>query len=471
VRAWWCGVPVIAFGVAACGRIGFDPFAGGDARGDGGDGGDAPLIAPAPFAIQLSSANVDDPTTAVARDRAGNLYFGGNVGGAATLGQVALTTYGGIDGVVFSMTPDGMLRWQHSLGGGGDDHVWGIAVDTADNVYVAGRFTGVGQLGDMAVASAGGTDGFLVSFTQDGTWRFTKQLGGTGDDEVGHVAVDALDRIYVTGFFSASVDFGGGARAAAGPFDAYVASYASDSSYRWDTPFGGAGTETGNTVAVADSSTVAVVGLFSSSVVVNAVPYTPTGGYDVFAATADTTTGALVQFHTFGSAMDDFIVGLTTGAGTIFAAGGAQTMITSYPLTPSFAGGKSLFWRVQTDGGTDTSASWSSTLVTDLVSACPTASGNLILSGQLRGTADFGGGPLTAQGNDGVIVEVTSDGSYAHAAQWGGPADELLNRVEPQPDGSWILLGMFTGSIDTPAGTLTSAGNYDAVFMRIPPMW
>lgn len=56
------------------------------------------------------------------------------------------------------------------------------------------------------------------------------------------MAVDLDDNLVSTGYFSGTVDFGGGPLTVNGPFgDAYVASVDADGQHRWSRAFGGAG--------------------------------------------------------------------------------------------------------------------------------------------------------------------------------------------------------------------------------------
>jgi len=68
-------------------------------------------------------------------------------------------------------------------------------------------------LGPEAVdyrTSQGGQDGFISRLTKDGIYLGTHVLSSTGNNRVYSVIVDSLDNAYLTGYFSGTVDFGNG---------------------------------------------------------------------------------------------------------------------------------------------------------------------------------------------------------------------------------------------------------------------
>jgi hypothetical protein len=88
------------------------------------------------------------------------------------------------------------------LGTVSDDRGWGVAVDTAGNVYVTG-YTSGSLDGNTNI---GGTDMFLVKYNSTGTKQWTRQLGTASSDRGFGIAVDARGNVYVTGQTSGGLD-------------------------------------------------------------------------------------------------------------------------------------------------------------------------------------------------------------------------------------------------------------------------
>jgi hypothetical protein len=118
------------------------------------------------------------------------------------------------------------------LGGGGDDGVDGIAVDTRGNAIVAGytsstNFPGT-AISHLQATNHGNFDGFVTAIDPAGSAIvYSTYLGGSGQDYVDAVAIDALGSPYVTGY-TESLNFPGTSTSPiqssyAGDGDAFVA--------------------------------------------------------------------------------------------------------------------------------------------------------------------------------------------------------------------------------------------------------
>jgi hypothetical protein len=102
------------------------------------------------------------------------------------------------------------LVYSTYLGGSGDDNPWGMAVDSSDRVWVAGftNSTNYPVTGDaLQNTLAGGYDGFVTQLNATGTKvRFSTYFGGSGDDNLGSLALDSNGGVYITGS-TVSTDF------------------------------------------------------------------------------------------------------------------------------------------------------------------------------------------------------------------------------------------------------------------------
>ncbi len=75
-------------------------------------------------------------------------------------------------------------------GGSGNDYCYGLAVDSDENVVVAGNFMGSAIIGGSTLVSAGGSDIFVAKYDRDGVPIWGVRFGGTHLDGASAVAVD-----------------------------------------------------------------------------------------------------------------------------------------------------------------------------------------------------------------------------------------------------------------------------------------
>jgi hypothetical protein len=149
--------------------------------------------------------------------------------------------------------------------------------------------------------NAPNTDLFLLSLNKDGGFRWSRGYGGSDDDDGIDLAVDAADNLYVAGRVQTSGSFGGSMLTSAGFSDALIASYDSRGNHRWSKNFGGASTDKAEAIAVGNGR-LAVAGFTNSpSFDLLGAKLDPFGNDDVLVLNLDPTNGSLSTASRFGS--------------------------------------------------------------------------------------------------------------------------------------------------------------------------
>lgn len=102
-----------------------------------------------------------------------------------------------------------------SNGGGIENLITGMTIDSQSNVYVTGWFDGMNDFGGVTLTSrsGGGHDIFVAKYDTTGTLQWARRAGGaanrSSEDDAGRgVGVDAVGNAYVTGQFNSTADFG-----------------------------------------------------------------------------------------------------------------------------------------------------------------------------------------------------------------------------------------------------------------------
>ena len=145
----------------------------------------------------------------------------------------------------------GNWKWVRTWGGQGvEDAGANVAVDQAGNVYATGRFKcthcnfNVGTYGPLTPedwhSSQGGFDSFVSKFKADGTFQWAQTWGGPLQDQVGALAIDDMNNMYVGGVTSGTID---PATFVWTTGDAYLRKFASDGSFKWEKSWGGSQTD------------------------------------------------------------------------------------------------------------------------------------------------------------------------------------------------------------------------------------
>ena len=219
-----------------------------------------------------------DRGSGIAVDSAGNAYITGytestNFPTASPL--QGANGGGGYDAFVAKLNPAGLaLVYSTYLGGSGLDCGWGIAVDSAGNVYITGytESTNFPTASPLQAAFGGVRDAFVAKVSATGSaLLYSTYLGGSGNDYGFAIAVDSTGSAYVTGItgYTASTNFPTASplqAANAGGMDVFVAKLsAAGSALPYSIYLGGSGDEYGNGIAVDSAGNAYIAGYTEST--------------------------------------------------------------------------------------------------------------------------------------------------------------------------------------------------------------
>ena len=199
----------------------------------------------------------EDVVTSVQADASGNTYASGYSSRDPAFiltgsGGMFTTNSGLYDAFVVKYSPSGSILWSDYYGGTGDDRSLSMAVDNANNVYLAGTTTSPGMStgGAFHAAYLGATDGFLAKFTPTGARAWCTYYGGTGTDYASAVVCETGGaNVYIAGitsstsqvaFTSSAVVYPIYQNALSGLNDAFVAKFLTTTgACVWSTYYGG----------------------------------------------------------------------------------------------------------------------------------------------------------------------------------------------------------------------------------------
>lgn len=236
-----------------------------------------------------------DAGTGIATDASGNVYVAGSFSGTVDFdpgpGTTNLTGGGKF---LCKFDTNGILISAIALPGTLSFDI-PLAVDAADNLYLAGSFTGTADFdpgaGVFNLTSAGSSDIFVLKLSSTGSFIWAKRMGSTSLDRANALALDVNGNVHITGTFNGTVDFDPGAGTAnltsAGATDAFIQKLDNAGNYMWARRVGGTSSlDTGNGIVLDRNDNVLVTGRFDGTVdfdpgaAVNNL--TSVGGGDVF---------------------------------------------------------------------------------------------------------------------------------------------------------------------------------------------
>lgn len=140
-------------------------------------------------------------------DTNNNVFITGNFSGRLVLqNNDTLVSKGKIDVFISKYNESGNLLWNRSFGGIGNEYLSSCILNNKNDIYLNGSFRGDIEKGNFKIKSAGfSSDVFVAKFTNDGEFRFIEAIGDTNTDFASRIVTDSLNYIYITGNFNQSM--------------------------------------------------------------------------------------------------------------------------------------------------------------------------------------------------------------------------------------------------------------------------
>jgi hypothetical protein len=349
------------------------------------------------------------------------------------------------------------------LGGAGNDSGSAVALDASGNIFLAGYFSGTANFGGSTFTSAGGTDMFLAKYNNAGVHQWSYGFGGTGNETVKAIAMDASGNIFIAGYYTGSGNFGGVTFTSAGSEDAFLAKYSAQGQHLWSQSFGSTGNDFFTGLAVDSQGNVVVTGSYQYSVNFGGATFSSLG-YPNIVLAKYSTTGAHLWSETFASgnsnwangvALDkndnilltgSFLYRIDFGGGYIYStpASNEDIFVAKFATSGAYVWGKRY-------GGTNTDRG--SCIGVD-------GNGDVIVGGMFYLQTDLGGGTINGQGsdNDLFLAKYSGlDGSYVWSKPLVGNDGGGANAVQCDAQNNIVLTGYYYGSVNFGAQVLSSS--------------
>ncbi|MBU1239998.1 hypothetical protein KJ865_09830, partial [Myxococcota bacterium] len=224
------------------------------------------------YSVMFYGSTESDAGASLIFDAHGNFYVTGWAGGVID-GQ---TPPGGWDVFLTKFDSTGTRLWTRIYGSTGMDYGLAIALDSNDNVYVAGQAAGAFN----GATYLGGTDVFLMKHGPDGNHFWTRFVGTSSNETIGGLAIDAANRITVACTSEGPV----GHVSNIGNTDVYLTRFDTDGNITWTHVYGSSAADSVSDIRTDASGNLYVTGTTGG----NFNGQVGQGGTDMFILKTDT---------------------------------------------------------------------------------------------------------------------------------------------------------------------------------------
>lgn len=415
----------------------------------------------------------------------GAFVIAGGYTGSASLGGATFPTPGGL--MLGRFRADGSHEWSRAYPQANATlDVTGITLTPLGNVLMVGHYLGTPDFGTGPLPTASGYayGTFIAKFSPSGriTWvkGFTaRNVHADGDVDPESimpwaVATDANGSLIVTGTFFGETNLGGG-RLFAGDFsraseDAnpglFIAKFSWEGNHLWSHALEAGSSPTAGRALATDSAGNVLLG----GVVSRPNPLA-TGPEDPLIAKFSP-TGNLLWTRVLHGAIGE-VRGVAVLPGDAVAFGGHFSRSFTFAgqtLTGSeadeYEGNPDLMLGVLESSGADRQARrYGDTPVDYLTRLVADPRGNLVVMGWTSGGSGVGGGPIGSPvGGNGFVASYTATGAH----RWSRALD-VASVLGVTPDGSTLVGGSFSGTVQVEGTQYGPARNRDVLMLKLLP--
>ena len=306
--------------------------------------------------------------------------------------------------------------WAKREGQGAYDYGYGIANDTAGNVYISGKYELNANFSGILLPMQGNHDIYTAKYSKTGALIWIRTAGGFTGDYAHALACDGTNYVYITGEIQGSgaiIKFLGSpiTLTCQGENDMFFAKYDLNGNLIWANRAGGVSDDEGLGITYDNAGNVYITGFFTNSATFGTTTINGYGGRDIYVAKYDMNgvfqwvkaagsagrdEGKSIKLDAFGNV---YICGMYSNAAVF----GSQTLTAPNGYFNSFlakyAPDGTLVW-VKTSGGDYDDLAWSLTIDN---------SNKIYVTGEFNAYAHFDGIAIPTTGSADVFVACYDD--------------------------------------------------------------
>lgn len=385
------------------------------------------------------------------------------------------------------------FSWAMNIGSSSGEGAECVTTDAIGNVYSTGSFQGQIDLdpsvGFAPFTSAGSVDIYISKLDAAGNFVWGKSIGTTLNDVGYSIVADATGNIYLTGYFTGTVDFdpnvGTFTMAAIGSTDVFVLKLDATGNFIWAKQMGGTGGDEAHSIALDNVGNMYTTGFFNNTVDFDpgagTYTLTSTGQGDIFVSKLDA-NGNFVWAKNMGDATNEIGYAIAVDASqNVYTTGNFFTSADFDPGPANFnisiPGNGTFISKLDMNGNFVWAKAFSGNSSTGRCIKTDNTS-NVYTTGYFESIVDFdpGAGTYTiAPGSIGqadiFISKLDVSGNFIWANSMGSTGYDIGTSLAIDASQNVYTTGYFEGNVDFDPGagtyTLTSAGAQDIFIHKL----
>ena len=368
-------------------------------------------------------------------------------------------------------------NWAVDAGGGGNtDFCHGIATDSQGNAYWVGSVSGTADFGCGTLTVGNTIAGFVAKVDGNGVCQWVRGITvGFNDAYVYGIAIDADDRIYVTGSYDGNAAFGSGITLnSLGSDDIFLARYDMDGNCLWARRAGSnASSDETRGIALSPDGGVFIAGVSGGTTIgFDGVSVPNPGNYrQIVVARYDSTGTVQWAKASTGNGQYKSARGIAVANGSLFVTGKFAYVAGGFdglPIATSDEGGKAYVLACDLDGHALWAQSYGSGDHEGMAIAADTL-GNVFMVGRMWGSLFLPDDTLVSvsSNDDIMLLKFDADGNYQWGRSTGSANRDLAWGVTTDGKGNAYVAAQFNNTVDFFGTSLTSSGGEDIAILKM----
>jgi hypothetical protein len=364
----------------------------------------------------------------------------------------------------------GLTLWSRRFGDGSSQSPMDLALDASDNIFITGVYSGSPDFGGGALPATGGQAVFVAKLRADGRHEWSRGFLSSGTPYPMSIGTDAQGNVLVTGQFRGTMSLGASVLTSAGDADMFMAKLGASGQLIWSDSFGDTKFQSGTGIAADRAGNVILAG--------NMWGQTDFGGGLIGSGNANADV-SLAKFspngqHLWSKGYGGWWGGQTATDVTVdpqdyIVVVGATNGPIDFGNGPQFAGGVDTFVAKFTPDGDHV---WSKVFGDGALQwstdVTTDSAGNVFITGYFDGSIDLGGGSLPSAGSHDIFVaKFTPGGQHLWSRRFGAADTQGGARIAVDSAGNVLLTGWMTGNVDFGGGAMDDGGGYDAYVIKL----